>query len=507
MNSLVKKIIFALIGVNILLAAWFVLHNDIIFGFSGDIARDMYLMQETAIKKVLLIGAKSGAIPGQFHGPAWIYLNLPAFILTNGNPVGVGWFWVVLAIFSLISTYYIAQKLFDRNVALISTLLYSVFIIEPTKELTNPYGAVLIFPIFFYFLYLYCKHSRFKDFLISILLGGFMVQFQIAFGGPILLLTVLLMLYRLRETKKWSHLLGLAVLIIPFSTYILFDLRHDFLQLTSLYNYIFGAETFGKQPLHIIVKTRLYGFFIDGLYMFKSLPKMLSIALIAVFGYLFHKAKKPNKALPLYLLFAYLYGGYWIINSLYQGIVFEYYYWPFLPVVAMLFASSVTVINKKVFAIMFFTIYIFTFIRGYKATVVYANEYIGKDSGSWLFNRNLAEQVYDYNTEEFGYFIFTPDLHATGTKYAMYYMQKFKSNKGYLNTKKRTTYIVFSPPPEGQEYNNGDWWKTDMVTIKREPDSIETLLNGFRIEKYTLTDEELAVPTNPGLVNRFNLEH
>ncbi len=349
MPTLIKRTSLLLIGINIIFASWFVLHNDIIYGFSGDIARDMYLMQETVIKKVLLIGAKSGAIPGQFHGPAWIYLNLPAFILSNGNPVAVGWFWVILAISSLISLYIVAKKLFDNNIALMSTLLYSAFIIEPTKALTNPYGAVLIFPIFFYFIYQYLKKTHMKDLLISLFLGGFIVQFQIAFGGPILVLTILLVLYHMKKTKKWLHSLGFLILAIPFSTYIAFELRHDFLQLKSLFNYIFGTETFGKQPINILISSRMYGFFIDGLYIFKSVPKIASIVMIALFAYFFQKSKKPTKSREMYLLFIYFYGGYWFINALYQGIVFEYYYWPFLPVVIMLFTSTFQIINKKFF--------------------------------------------------------------------------------------------------------------------------------------------------------------
>lgn len=495
-----------LIAVNILLASWFVLHGDIIYGYSGDIARDMYLMQQTLIKKVLLIGAHSGGIPGLFHGPAWIYLNLPAFFISNGNPIGVGWFWILLILIALGINYLLARKLFNTNVALISCLLYSVFLISPAKELINPFGAVLLFLVFFYSIYLYYKKSTILHLVISLLLIGFMIQFQVAFGGPMLILTTLLVLYRLKRTKKWFHLLAYGILIIPFSTYIVFEIRHEFLQVKSVYKYLNGTENFAKQPIGVIVLSRIRGFFLDGLYILKSVPVNIGVLLVGVYGYFLNKNKNNLKHPEIYKLFIYFYGGYWLLNFLYKGIVFDYYYWPFLPLVTIIFASTFSVINRKVFIGIFLVIYLFTFWQGYKSTVLFGQRYIAKDVASWQFNKNLAESVYNNNDKEFGYFIFTPDLHATGTKYAMYYVQKNKNNKGFLNTKKRVTYLIFAPPLKDQEYNNGIWWKTNQVNINREPDSVYRFANGFRTEKYVLTDAELSKETDPGLVNEFKLD-
>ena len=58
--------------------------------FDADISRDFLLLDELATKKYMVIGPRASGIPGVFHGPLWIYLNFPAYVLGNANPVAVG---------------------------------------------------------------------------------------------------------------------------------------------------------------------------------------------------------------------------------------------------------------------------------------------------------------------------------------------------------------------------------------------------------------------------------
>src|ERR1700704_37205 len=77
--------------------------------FHTDIARDFLLIQDIAVNnKLTLIGPRAGGIPGVFFGPIWLYLNLPAFIIGNGNPLAVGYFWLLLFLFGVGAVYYVA---------------------------------------------------------------------------------------------------------------------------------------------------------------------------------------------------------------------------------------------------------------------------------------------------------------------------------------------------------------------------------------------------------------
>ena len=79
--------------------------------FFNDVARDFLLLQEVSEKKIVFIGPRSST-NGLFNGPLWSYINYPAYVLGNGNPVIVAWFWVGLGIIFLITSFFIVKKLF-----------------------------------------------------------------------------------------------------------------------------------------------------------------------------------------------------------------------------------------------------------------------------------------------------------------------------------------------------------------------------------------------------------
>lgn len=136
MNKLIKISCLVGIALSLLGCSWYVLHNDIFF--YTDIARDFFLFQEIATKKFVLLGPKSSTT-GLFHGPLWMYLNFPAFFLGRGNPVVVGWFWILLIAGFLLSSFVIAKKLFNDSIAYIYTLLLAISLIFVARGLYNPY--------------------------------------------------------------------------------------------------------------------------------------------------------------------------------------------------------------------------------------------------------------------------------------------------------------------------------------------------------------------------------
>jgi hypothetical protein len=163
----IKHFLLALTGFNVFLSAWYVINGDIFF--HTDIARDFLLLEDmTKNKLVTLIGPRSGGIPGVFHGPLWLYLNLPAFFIAKGNPVIVGWFWVALFILNLFIVYKTATKLFDQKTSLLSTALFSTVTAPTIRQLFNPYGAVMLSPIFFYFFVDYLKTNKLRSLLLAI---------------------------------------------------------------------------------------------------------------------------------------------------------------------------------------------------------------------------------------------------------------------------------------------------------------------------------------------------
>ncbi|MCL4416440.1 MAG: glycosyltransferase family 39 protein, partial [Actinobacteria bacterium] len=204
-----KYLALLLILFNIFLASRWIIDGNLFF--HTDIARDFLLMEDIINNKhFTLIGPRSGAIPGLFHGPLWLYLNLSAFLIGNGNPVYVGWFWVILYIASLLIIYYVGKKLFGEEEGILSALLLSSVTILNVRSLFNPYGALLLSPLFFYFFICYLNNQKIKTLILSLLILGLIIQFQMAFGVPILFLVLIYLIYYLFKKKKLSHLISLS---------------------------------------------------------------------------------------------------------------------------------------------------------------------------------------------------------------------------------------------------------------------------------------------------------
>jgi hypothetical protein len=179
--------------VAIFFLGWYPFHGDILF--HTDIARD-FLAIEDIVKNhhLTLLGPRSGGISGVFHGPLWFYISIPAFIIGHGNPVVVGWFWSFLSFITIGITYFVTLKLFDKRTALLSATSVALLSITSTNSLFNPYGAVMLSPIFFYLFYQYILKSSYLFLLLSIFTLGVIIQFQMAWGVPILFLVGLYVL-------------------------------------------------------------------------------------------------------------------------------------------------------------------------------------------------------------------------------------------------------------------------------------------------------------------------
>ena len=501
-----KKIILYLflflIGLCIILASWFVINGDILF--YSDIARDFLLMEDILYNKpIALIGPRSGAISGVFHGPLWLYLNLPAFILGKGNPIVVGWFWVLLYIINLIITYKIGKLLFDKHIGLIATLIVALTTISFPAGPSNPVGALILSPIFFYFLISYLKQKKIKFLVISLFILGLIIQFQIAFGGPVLILTFILILFNVIKHKKFYHLLAFLILIIPLSTYIIFDLRHNFLQTRSLINFFsqnikntnknFYNWEIIKQKITHSVGSEL-NFITDR----NILLNFFTIIILFIGFYQVFKNKK-DKNKEIYLLFLYLYFGYWLIVIFYKGIIWWHYYWPFLPLLSIIVASFIKYINKKAFFVFIITLIACSFYTKTQL-IIKTKNYFGQEKSSWLFYKNMAKTIYEDAPKNFGYFIFSDDNFGYPSWYAMNYMGKFyKNKKAIIHEKKETTYLIIDPS-DNPGYSK-EWWQKNMVKIDKNPEKVfQFNKSNFRVEKYKLNELDVKKEIDPTLI-------
>lgn len=498
LKRFLKLFIFLFILINLYLCAYPVLHRDI--GYNTDVGRDLLILQDIVnTHKLPLIGPHSG-LGGLFHGPLWPYINLPAFILGNGNPIAIGWFWVFLVSCSVFTTYIVGKKVFNEYVGLFSALMLSLLSVTYSNSLLNPFGAVIFSPLFFYFLYKYVKSLKVVYLILALFTIGILIQFEIVFGGPILILSLVFLLVFLFKKKKLKHLFSIFVLVIPLSTYIVFELRHNFLQLKSIIFQV-GAQTGdGKLAFSGVLQNRLDGFL--NTISAPNAPLLLTLAIALVFIYIGFKCLKDKKLKyrEFYLLFIYFYLGYWPLTFYLRGQVMSYHVLPFVPIILIILSSSYLFIRKEIFLIIFIFVLFFNSMAAKNSLDAFSVT-TGSGTGSWEFNHQLAQAVFKNAPSEFGYFSFTADEFGYGPRYAMVFTNKeYPKNYALANTKKRVTYVIMAPTENGIN-NNREWWIKNKVKINKAPESVVNYANGFKVEKFVLTNEEIRIPSDPNLLN------
>lgn len=496
---LIFLIVF-LIGLHIFLAAWYVMHGDIVF--HTDIARDFLLLDEIDTKKIVLIGPRASGMEGLFHGPLWLYLNYPAYVLGNGNPVVVGWWWVTLITAFLAMSFFIARQLFNYTTALLFILLLSVNMIIPASNLYNPYGALFVLPLFFYLFIKYKETSSLKYLIAHLFTAGLLVQFEMAIGLPMLLLSSCAVVTGILKNKKYAHLLSFLILLIPLSTFLLFDIRHDFAQVKSVLRYFSGETKYEKMDWFTMIVHRLDLMFIGALQLFNGKFGILNV-LVSFYLVLFSFTKlKTLKAhyKRIYLSFLYFYVGFFVLSLLHNGWLLNFYWLPLQSLVYLIVVSLGLHVNKKVFYIVFVLIYVSNIMQVTQVATQSPN-FIGKSMSSWKFLESMENKVFEDAPDEFGLYIYTPDVLAYQAKYAVLYGQKTHPSKRMIFSEKRAvTYVLEEPPPKDRPYLVGTWWIKNRMNIEKEPDQIFTFPNGYLIKKYILSNKEVLISSDP-LIN------
>src|SRR3989338_876502 len=463
--------------------------------FHTDIARDFLLFDDIVTKGHLaLIGPRSGGISGVFHGPVWLYLNIPAFILGNGNPWIVGIFWLLLVLISMCVVWRIGYSLFGAQTALWAVSLYSLYTITYTRNLFNPFGAVLLFAPFFYCIYEYLRTSRGIFLGISVFLLGMIIQFQIAFGAPILILSLVLIFHRIIRTKQYIHLFYIVLLLIPLSTYAVFELRHDFLQVRSVLAYIRTPHNNSEILWYSFPLMRAKNIF-ESIQLF---PYWWANVVTVSVGYLLLRNKKITRGKNIFLLFLYFFAGYWLLTLLYKGTIWQYYYWPFFPVLIILAVELLRYVSKFQKIIFYSLLCIGTCFIQFR---LLQGAPIQTDASSWIFQEKVANTVFKDAPDEFGYYVFTPDLFGYSPRYALMYVNRlYPQKRAFAFEKKHITYLVVAPPHSDRLFLDGVWWKNNQVKINKKPAKIFSYKNGFRVEKYILTQKEQSIASDPNII-------
>ncbi|OGK56919.1 hypothetical protein A3J15_00795 [Candidatus Roizmanbacteria bacterium RIFCSPLOWO2_02_FULL_38_10] len=496
MNRIIKVFILCLVVINLIFASWSVIHGEI--NQHTDIARDYLLLNEMQQKIVVLIGPRAST-EGLFHGPLWNYVNFIPFILSNGDPVVIGWWWICLIIMFLTISFIVAKKIFGESIAYLYLLLMSTRMIIMANSLFNPTGALFLMPIFFYTLIRYKQLKNIKYLLAHLLVAGLIVQFQMAVGLPLLILSLIYVTYSIFKDKKYWHFYSFLILLIPFSTYILFDIRHNFSQFQAIINSLTGKTQITRLDYLTMIVQRIDIMTRSGLELFKAPYDIFNIILGYLLIILLVKqiSSGTTKNKTIYFTGLYLYIGFFIVSLMHNGYLLHHFWLPLTSLTFLIFASCYKLMNKKYFLLIFAFVYVVNFYQSTAEVLRWDKNSKGNNENSWTFQRELSMSIFKDATEDFGIFIYSPDTFAYQIKAGVLYAIKNNPHrKAFINQKKRITYIIQAPVPKLRPDLEPPWWIKNRVNITVDPVEIIEHREGYKVLKFELSKDQQEIPSD-----------
>lgn len=493
-NNIFLRITFILIFIfSFVFASWYVSHGDIVF--QADSARDFNLLRQVDEKKIVLIGPRSSG--NLYHGPLWLYVNYPAYAISQGNPLAVGWNWVLLwAIFTAIC-FFTSRSLFGEKSALIFTSWATLFGAFHTRYMINPHGAMVIMPLLFYFLVKYLNTLKIKFLLLFFLVLGAITHFELAIGIPFIILSIPLIGYITFKNGRKKHLLAFSVLAITLSNFLIFDLKHNFLLFNNILKFISPHTGTHIYNYYGLILDRISNAFTSVSFLIANIGQVNFFLFIGLLIVILLQIK-ANKFRTFYLSVLYFYFGFFILSFIDKGPILYFYVFPLSSIIILAASTLVNTRLKPLILILFFAIMLLNIQSAIKDINLSTN-FFGKDTTSWKFLDNMAKKVFQGKEDTFGYFVYAPDAFAYAGKYAMYYESKKSTKNSKYFVKMPVTYIIAEPPPSDNPYMKSDWWIKNQIKISATPSSILTFPNGYQILKYNLTEEETKISFDPSV--------
>lgn len=355
--------------------------------FLGDEGRDVLVVWEILHGNLTLLGPTS-SVGGFFLGPIYYYFMAPFLWLFNYDPMGPA---VMVALFGLATIYLIyhmGKEFFNEKSALAAAFLYAIspIIIIYSRSSWNPN----IMPFFslsaLYTLYKGVSKNKSWFFIICGILLGIAMQlhYLAAFVGIIIFFYTLLAQFQLKlpylilSIKR--YLLLLIGFVIGFSPFLIFEVRHGFVNTLNIIIFIFcSGETqlklsFCNQNLPLAggvegdffsnighVFLRLFGGLIlflpnpdsfwkyskDVVSIWHSISIVLGLGATSVFLALFFKRLKDKQFFEKYLLL-FLWGLIGLILfGFYKKAIYDYYLGFIFPLPFILVGFLLSFLSEK----------------------------------------------------------------------------------------------------------------------------------------------------------------
>lgn len=350
-----SNLILILIFISFCFLRFYMLDRRI--GFGWDEERDAWVAMNILSGKLTLIGPRVLSDTGFFLPPYFHYLISPFYAISGGHPVATIYFLYFYGIVFFVLTLFILKRVFGEITAVIFLLLWSVHPYTSGID-TVAWNPVLIPLLFMLLIYVLAKYS-FKQSKGLLILSGLVLGLGVSFHVQFLLLAPMFLPFFYKKFFK-KFLVLLAGFLVPFFPLLIFDLRHNFLNLNLLKGFLVGSRGMDFAafvPVLNNIFPRLFGV---------TSPSLGYLIFFAVFlflvFYIFRK-QKENRTLWSGMIFTLLATP--LAFGIYGRRPSEYYFNFLLPIVMLIAAHAFSLAlgygtKAKILAVLVITFIVFS---------------------------------------------------------------------------------------------------------------------------------------------------
>lgn len=288
-------------------------------------------------RKPLLIGQRVTHENSFFAGPYHFYFLLPFYGLMQGNPKAGLVAMVVINMLTVVSGFLIISKFEGRKVGLISSVLFLI----NQSEISWSAMYLPLFGIWSWWAVNKLLKSR-KNIKWVLVMWGFFGVSHIIASSIIVPITVAWLFSRDKKWEKKDLLVGILGGLVFLTPLLVFDIRHDFLNLKKVIEMLQGKTKIARQ-VWLPAVTYFKSLNILGLKWLGQRVMVIERMLVIIVGVIgIYRIKDIGKKIVSIV---------WVVTPLvamflYKGGVSEYYFSIGLVMIIILLARELAKLNK-----------------------------------------------------------------------------------------------------------------------------------------------------------------
>lgn len=443
--------------------------------------------------KFPLIGDEVGGKGGFFQGSGWFYLLALPFFLFHGDPYGA----IVMVFVLGVSLTGLFPYLFYKRLGMKEALAGGFFLALAPILISNSRFAWPPFVIPFLMVwYLWFAYGVFVKKYINIffvfLTIGLMGHFEVATAGTLFISTLLLYIpYSIKEKIPFKYFLfGIVGFILPLTPLLLFDIRHNFLNVRGIMETFFGSKRgalssveYGKiLSNHWMICTDEFFRAFQNIFIPRIYLTGFMIAGVVAMVFDTHVPNIKKRFVGLLALLPFV---LFTVLLLYKNDLWAWWISELTVVYAVLFGIlCVYGLGKgwvmRLIVIMFVGLMSFSYVQ---KTVNSLQKELTDYGGVHKIQgkKDALDVIYhDAGKEKFGVFVFTPPIYTYAYDFVFWWYGQKKYGYVPPNQKLKLFYLLIEPDT-GEPWRHNGW----METVIKDGTIEKTwnLPSGFIIQK------------------------